>query len=486
MKWQTPTIGGVRKVIRTDNNVTVGTTIAEVGSNTITLAQLAQIITQIQSQQQNNGGGNVGGGAEASIILGPGLSGGGVLAGNVPIRLTAPIPWGIEDGGIDGDPGPPGAAGPQGVMGSQGPQGIPGTSGTGSGSGLVVWVPEENWPDDIGIPGPTGPAGPQGVMGSQGPAGTGSGGGAGTMAFWVPDDAITDEEIFKGIPSGPFTVNGTLRTQQGAIVSGGLLTLLGNGTLSSLSYGNGAFNAATLAQIGFDNSSGTLTAASANIFLYTGVATLKPAISITSTQQITLDGNIILDATLYFATAVVVKNANNSGANGLQVISGDGSNSPYSIQCLSANGNTQLFEVFGDGGTTIGTASVVDKGPGTLNVQKGYYLNGQPLAQGGNAAPTSPAHGMIVDDNYGDDQGFFRPVPTDVGPLNVNGIFRATSSLGVQGATPAVTAGQTDIGISTTATVITTAGGIALPALASTFWVVNVNGVAYGIPCFAL
>jgi hypothetical protein len=34
--------------------------------------------------------------------------------------------------------------------------------------------------------------------------------------------------------------------------------------------------------------------------------------------------------------------------------------------------------------------------------------------------------------------------------------------------------------------VITTAGGIALPALAKTFWVVNVNGVAYGVPLFAL
>ena len=55
-----------------------------------------------------------------------------------------------------------------------------------------------------------------------------------------------------------------------------------------------------------------------------------------------------------------------------------------------------------------------------------------------------------------------------------------------KGAIPAVTAGQTDLGITTTATVITTAGGIALPALASTFWQVNVNGVAYGIPCFAL
>ena len=61
-----------------------------------------------------------------------------------------------------------------------------------------------------------------------------------------------------------------------------------------------------------------------------------------------------------------------------------------------------------------------------------------------------------------------------------------TSSIGAKGPTPAVTAGQTDIGTTTTTTVITTAGGIALPALANTFWVVNVAGVKLGIPAFAL
>jgi hypothetical protein len=67
-----------------------------------------------------------------------------------------------------------------------------------------------------------------------------------------------------------------------------------------------------------------------------------------------------------------------------------------------------------------------------------------------------------------------------------NGITTHSASVGIQGVTPPVTAGQTDIGITTTTTVITTAGGIGLPALASTFWVVNVNGVQYGVPCFAL
>ncbi len=60
------------------------------------------------------------------------------------------------------------------------------------------------------------------------------------------------------------------------------------------------------------------------------------------------------------------------------------------------------------------------------------------------------------------------------------------STISFKGATPGVNAGQTDLGVTTTTTVITTAGGIALPALASTFWVVNVSGVKYGVPCFAL
>ena len=75
---------------------------------------------------------------------------------------------------------------------------------------------------------------------------------------------------------------------------------------------------------------------------------------------------------------------------------------------------------------------------------------------------------------------------TTVLEMNQAGVTDFFGPVGVQGATPAVTAGQTDIGTTTTATVITTAAGIALPALASTFWVVNVNGVKYGIPCFAL
>ena len=87
---------------------------------------------------------------------------------------------------------------------------------------------------------------------------------------------------------------------------------------------------------------------------------------------------------------------------------------------------------------------------------------------------------------FGDGHSTLGPSPSIGMQLSVGGVATFSSSVGVKGPIPAVTAGQTDLGITTTATVITTAAGIALPALASTFWCVNVNGVAYGIPCFAL
>jgi len=131
LKIQLPSIGGLRKVIKVPGgNVAVGTTISELGSGTVSLAQLAAIITQVQASQTNTGGGNIGDGSEGVLVPGPGLSGGGPLLGSVPIRLTAPIPW-FDDagGGGDGDPGPPGPAGSQGLAGVAGPPGAAGAAG---------------------------------------------------------------------------------------------------------------------------------------------------------------------------------------------------------------------------------------------------------------------------------------------------------------------------------------------------------------------
>jgi hypothetical protein len=193
-KIQVPAIGGIRKVIQPGSSVTSGTTIAEIGANTVTLAQLASLITQVQSQQVNTGGGNIGDGTEAVLIPGPGLSGGGPMLGSVPIRLTAPIPWGLDDGGGggDGDPGPPGAPGAAGKAGAQGPTGpavflaaedgqdgqdaIPGpqglaglngaTGGVGPMGPVVMFFAEDGEQGDVGV-------GQRGATGAQGPAGSG-------------------------------------------------------------------------------------------------------------------------------------------------------------------------------------------------------------------------------------------------------------------------------------------------------------------------
>jgi len=166
LKIQLPSIGGLRKVVKVPgSNVAVGTTISELGSGTVSLAQLAAIISQIQAQQTNTGGGNIGDGTEAVLVPGPGLSGGGPMLGTVGIRLTAPIPWGLEDsGGGDGDPGPPGPPGRNGATGQQGP------------TGPAAFMSAEDGADgDIGpqgLTGTTGATGPSGATGATGPPGT--------------------------------------------------------------------------------------------------------------------------------------------------------------------------------------------------------------------------------------------------------------------------------------------------------------------------
>src|ERR1700677_1538516 len=98
-KTQVPVMGGFRKVIQ-QANTAVGTTIAEIGSGTITLEQLAAAINNIL----NNTGTTVPPGTTNGFLtVGPGLAAGGALIGNVPLRLTAPIPALLAEDGQDGD-----------------------------------------------------------------------------------------------------------------------------------------------------------------------------------------------------------------------------------------------------------------------------------------------------------------------------------------------------------------------------------------------
>lgn len=179
-KTQIPVIGGVRKVIIPGGNAAVGTTIAELGSNTVTLAQLAALLASLEPP---NTGTISDGAATASIIVGPGLSGGGPVLGSVPIRLSAPIPFMFsDDGGGDGDPGPPGLAG---APGPPGVSNIPGPA--------VFMLANDGEDGRDAIPGNPGAPGAPGATGAQGPTGP--------AVFFLADDGI-DGDTIPG-PQGP-------------------------------------------------------------------------------------------------------------------------------------------------------------------------------------------------------------------------------------------------------------------------------------------
>lgn len=450
-------MGGMRKVIQPNPTTTPGTTIAELGTGTITLAQLAALITQLQAQQQNSGGGNIGDGTEATLVVGPGLAGGGPLLGTVNVRLTAPVPAFEAEDGADGDPGPPGAPGPAGINGL--------TGGAGP-AGPAIFLEAEPGEDGLwavpGAVGPQGPTGATGPQGPQGPSGTGSGGGgAGTLMFMVPEDSATDEEIYRG----PNSVNG-FSTFNGQITFNGVVVV------------NNATGAATGIQ---------LTANAANWINAPGVSgSINLATGTGGNARLTIGSNgaIIVAAPTSTAVALTINGINNTNAllvqagttnnqsEGIQINAGT-SNSDYAINILNAGGTKNYAKLYGDGGFVISTAAgTLDMGPGTLNAQNGLFINGARIGIG-----YIQTH-LMADNDW--EEEIYKGSPTGRGPVSVNGPFTILSP------TPLVAAGQTALGITTTATVITTAGGIALPALASTFWVVNVNGVQYGIPCFAL
>jgi hypothetical protein len=117
-KVQIPVVGGIRKVVTVTPPV-AGTTIAEFGSGTVTLAQLRAALGTI-TVGGSSGGSSGGSAPPAALALGPGLSGGGPMIGAVSVRLTAPIPANLDDHVCEESipiPGPAGPVGPQGPAG---------------------------------------------------------------------------------------------------------------------------------------------------------------------------------------------------------------------------------------------------------------------------------------------------------------------------------------------------------------------------------
>jgi hypothetical protein len=339
-KMQLPSVGGIRKVLKTNDNSSALTTISQA------LAALQQAVFALQ--HPNTGNGTIGNGSEASLVLGPGLTGGGVLLGAVSVRLTAPIPALLAEDGADGDPGPPGKTGAAGANGSTGAQGPIGPA--------AFMAADDGQDGDIGPPGQRGATGANGANGTAGAPG---------VAAWsVVDETWTDEELFKGMPSstGAFNINGQ------CIITGG------------------------------------------------------------SSQPLKL-----------------------VGADGSQIFSVD-----------SPTASTGVFFSFRNGG-----------------VERGFFGNGSNTFAGAN----------VADFTIGCDTGVLRLNVGTSNALKIDTNKAATfaSSISILGATPGVNAGQTDLGNTTTNTIISTAGGVVMTGFVpSTIWKVNVNGVAYAIPLYAL
>ena len=411
MKWQAPTIGGIRKVIKlnqTSSDANVAQLIAQVNALTAALNSLIAA--------QNTGGGNIGQGDEGTLVPGPGLAGGGPLIGNVPIRLIAPIPWdgdGGGGGGDDGAPGPPGAAGAQGIQGPAG-AGVPGPAGP------AIFLDAE--PGEDGLWAVPGPVGPQGVMGSQGPqgaAGTGSGGSGTGLSMMMQDDTWTDEEVFRGPTSrlGYLNVDGQLIAN--SIFTAKNLSTLSTVTIISptpasvssiINFNTGTFAGATLGQVAFSLNNNTLQLNGFQVGLYGGT---------TPTQALLVDQNsgvTIGPPTAANEAALTVQGEKNAGHSWGLMVSAGSQSGDFNAKFVSDTGTgaSQFAQIYGDGSFTIGTSGIASEGPGTLNVANGYYLNGTPLTQtlGQSFNAGVHTHLLLDGDNYNDDQGFLAPLPT--------------------------------------------------------------------------
>jgi hypothetical protein len=207
-KYQVPTIGGIRKVIRPGAGAAApGTTIAELGSNVVSLSQLASLITQIQAQQTNTGGGNIGAQGTPGARGLPGMywmpedgapgedgpPGPAGAKGATGATGGAGGRGGIGPPGMDGEPGADGDMGPPGQPGAAGAAGAPGAGGA-TGPAGPFWLAEDGADGDMGPPGPAGAAGAAGAPGSVGTAG----------ARGAPgEDGVDGDEGIPGLPGQP-------------------------------------------------------------------------------------------------------------------------------------------------------------------------------------------------------------------------------------------------------------------------------------------
>jgi hypothetical protein len=324
-------------------------------------------------------------GEEGMPIPGPaGLPGAAGATG-----ATGPTVFGIA--GLDGDPGEEGMPipGPQGI---QGPQGIPGPSGSGGGGVGPPGLDGDPGDDGMPIPGPIGPQGPQGIPGT-------SGGGSTAAGFEILYNEISLEEQWpQGLgsvyPSGQLIVNGQITQNTGAFgitLTGNALTFLGTGvnTISN-SAGSGSLLITGGSQLSFNTNAGGQ----------------RISVSAANSVNILNPGNNVF--------ALTLSSSGGAGFSKGLLINGGTNTSDVSMQVLNASGSVQQFEIFGDGGVTVGP-NPVDRGLGSLNVQS-LYVNGVPI---GNTA----ANAAILAFEFYDEDQWPQGVGTNYpsGALNVNG-----------------------------------------------------------------
>jgi hypothetical protein len=92
-KIQVPAVGGIRKVIQ-PAAASSATTIAGLEGQTLSVAQLKALLGNVQASGPSTP--SAAAAATASLVVGPGLIGGGPIVGAVPLRLvqlTPPVVW---------------------------------------------------------------------------------------------------------------------------------------------------------------------------------------------------------------------------------------------------------------------------------------------------------------------------------------------------------------------------------------------------------
>jgi len=107
-------------------------------------------------------------------------------------------------------------------------------------------------------------------------------------------------------------------------------------------------------------------------------------------SQFTANDGLTVSATSgSYVPEEILGSVNTGGSYGLAIVAGTNS-SDYPLN-ITSRGGTQYFEIFGDGGTVLGSATGGDKGVGTSNAV-GVYVNGVAVALSGQSAFRTTAY----------------------------------------------------------------------------------------------